>query len=88
MEEVIARLYAVVLGKTGIGVEANFFSLGGHSLLAVRLAALLSEKLGRVVETAAVFHHPSVAALARHLEAVSPVDDDLSLMAGWLDSLD
>ncbi len=73
-EEVVLAVYAEVLDKTGIGRDADFFLLGGHSLLAVRLAARLSEQLGRTVEVAAVFHHPTVAALAPLHRGTSAAD--------------
>ncbi|RDW92970.1 nonribosomal peptide synthetase fmqC [Aspergillus mulundensis] len=50
-----------------IGVEDNFFSLGGSSLDAMHLAAR-ARKLGfNALSSAAVFRHPTVRSLARHL---------------------
>src|SRR5262249_41964988 len=36
-EQLLAELFAEVLGAVGIGVDDDFFDMGGHSLLAARL---------------------------------------------------
>jgi epothilone synthetase B len=51
-----------------IDVHAHFFELGINSLQMVKLNAALREKWGREVPLVEMFQHPSIAALADHLE--------------------
>ncbi|MFJ6608718.1 amino acid adenylation domain-containing protein [Streptomyces sp. NPDC091289] len=79
-EELLAALFADLLGLEHVGAEADFFALGGHSLLAARLAGRASEVLGHPLPVRQIFDTPTVAALAAHsgppatpLPALEPV---------------
>ncbi|HVR98611.1 MAG TPA: phosphopantetheine-binding protein, partial [Thermoanaerobaculia bacterium] len=61
LEEVVAGLWADVLGVDEVGVEDDFFGLGGHSLLATRITARVQEVLGVALPLAAMFDDPTVA---------------------------
>ncbi|MFJ5044429.1 amino acid adenylation domain-containing protein [Streptomyces sp. NPDC088719] len=63
-EELLAALFADLLGLEQVGAEADFFALGGHSLLAARLAGRAADVLGRPLSVRQVFDTPTVAALA------------------------
>ncbi|MEV6475088.1 amino acid adenylation domain-containing protein [Streptomyces sp. NPDC051657] len=63
-EELLAALFADLLGLEQVGAEADFFALGGHSLLAARLAGRAAEVLGRPLSVRQIFDTPTVAALA------------------------
>ncbi|TDT97559.1 non-ribosomal peptide synthase protein (TIGR01720 family)/amino acid adenylation domain-containing protein [Streptomyces sp. 846.5] len=71
LERRLAALFAQTLGldRAAVGAEDSFFRLGGHSLLATRLAGLIRAELGCPLGVRAVFQAPSVAALARRIEA-------------------
>ncbi|HEU0076267.1 MAG TPA: AMP-binding protein, partial [Longimicrobiaceae bacterium] len=69
-EEVLAGLYADVLGAERVDAHADFFDLGGHSLLATRVVARAREAFGVDVELAQLFEAPSVAALAARVDAL------------------
>ncbi|WP_326696600.1 non-ribosomal peptide synthetase [Streptomyces sp. NBC_01754] len=67
-EEAIARAWATVLKAPAVVTDANFFDLGGDSLLMADVQRLLRDGLGVPVPLLEMYRHPTVAALARHLD--------------------
>ncbi|WP_156747937.1 non-ribosomal peptide synthetase, partial [Mycobacterium sp. 1465703.0] len=63
-EEILADIYARVLGIERVGVDDSFFELGGDSLLAMRVVAAIKATLDADLSVRAVFETPTVAQLA------------------------
>ena len=74
-EELLAAVWAELLGAARVGVDDSFFVLGGHSLLATRVASRVRETLGVELPVRAVFEHPTLAALAAEVDRLRRADE-------------
>ncbi|WP_142399776.1 condensation domain-containing protein, partial [Mycobacterium marinum] len=80
VEEVLASLYAQILGVDGVSAADSFFDLGGDSLSAMRLVAAANTTLHTGLRVADVFDTPTITGLA-HRVGADPVVQ-LPLVAG------
>ena len=69
VEEMIAGIWADLLGFERCGVEENFFELGGHSLLATQVISRVRKSFGVELSVRAAFEAPTMAGLAARVEA-------------------
>ncbi|MEV7725058.1 amino acid adenylation domain-containing protein [Streptomyces sp. NPDC087917] len=69
-QELIAGVWATVLGASHIGPDDNFFKLGGHSLLAIKLVSRVRAQLGIALPVKAVYANPRLRDLAAHLDTL------------------
>ncbi|MGW5052594.1 type I polyketide synthase [Actinokineospora sp. NPDC004072] len=69
VERALLGAWEAALGIDGIGLDDNFFDLGGDSLVAIRAARGCAEALGTPVSPRTLLAAPTVARLARSLEA-------------------
>ncbi|MGH3583917.1 MAG: condensation domain-containing protein, partial [Mycobacterium sp.] len=64
VQEILADIYAQVLGVQRVGVDDSFFDLGGDSLSAMRLIGAVNASLNADLSVRTVFEAPTVAELA------------------------
>ena len=69
VEEIVASVFAEVLGVERVGLDDDFFALGGNSLIATRVAARLGQALDAQVPVRVLFEASSVELLAARVES-------------------
>jgi amino acid adenylation domain-containing protein/non-ribosomal peptide synthase protein (TIGR01720 family) len=79
-EQVIAGIWAEVLGADRVGAHDNFFELGGDSILSIQVTARLRAAFGVQLSPRALFTHPTVARLAAQLPLAR--DEDAAADSG------
>ncbi|BCZ25603.1 hypothetical protein MTY59_54580 [Mycobacterium senriense] len=96
VEEILARIYADVLGVDRVGVDDSFFDLGGDSILSMQVVAR-ARAAGVLCRPRDIFVEQTVARLARAATVAVDVDrpDDTGIGAvtatpiiHWLQSVD
>ncbi|MEU4345801.1 condensation domain-containing protein, partial [Nocardia sp. NPDC023852] len=82
IEEIVAGVFADVLGIDRVGVDDDFFMLGGNSLIATQVTARLGEMLSTRVPVRVLFEASTVAALAVRVEQQAGTLGRVALVAG------
>ncbi|WP_214318584.1 non-ribosomal peptide synthetase [Nonomuraea sediminis] len=67
-QKTVAQVWHAVLGVPRLGPDDNFFEIGGHSLAMAAVQARLKAATGREIPIVELFRHPTIKALAAHLD--------------------
>lgn len=74
-EELVARMFADVLGVSAVGAFDNFFELGGDSLRGAQLVARVNGEARAGLDVASLFRCPTVAEFAGELDRAPGLAD-------------
>ncbi|HVR06846.1 MAG TPA: amino acid adenylation domain-containing protein, partial [Thermoanaerobaculia bacterium] len=75
-EQLLAGIWAEVLGVPAVGPRQGFIALGGHSLAAIRVAARVRDLLGVDLALRDLLALPTLADVARRIEQLRGGDGD------------
>ncbi len=81
VEEILAGVYAHVLGLDRVGVDESFFDLGGNSLQAMRVVAAVQESLDARLTIQHLFDAPAIRQLVQHVGGVDSRLEPLAPLA-------
>ena len=70
-EEVLAAIWAQVLGHEQVGVDDHFFALGGDSITSIQVISRARAR-GLSLTLPQLFQHPTIRALSRELATAAP----------------
>ena len=87
VEEVVADIWANLLGLERVSAEDNFFDLGGHSLIATQVMVRVQKTLAVELPLRMLFESPTVAKLAAQIEAALRKGTSMSEISGHVASL-
>jgi amino acid adenylation domain-containing protein len=73
-EEMLAGIWAEILGLEKVGIHDNFFELGGHSLLATQVISRLQKVFQVELPLRQLFESPTVAGLAKDIETATKTE--------------
>ena len=79
-EEVLAGIWADVLGFERIGIHDNFFSLGGHSLLGTQVISRINETFHIDLSLQELFEAQTIAELAENVETLRQAEGPLNAL--------
>jgi thioesterase domain-containing protein/acyl carrier protein len=72
LEDVLATMWAHIVGTERVGLHDNFFEIGGDSLAATELMAGIEQVTGLRLTVTALFQAPTIKQLAAFIEQYDP----------------
>ncbi|MBD2625733.1 non-ribosomal peptide synthetase [Trichormus variabilis] len=72
-EQIVADIWADILGLEKVGIFNNFFELGGHSLLATQVISRLREAFKIDLPLRSFFENPTIKNLVERIEGILAV---------------
>lgn len=88
VEQMIADLWAEILGVECVGIYDNFFDLGGHSLMATQIITRIKNIFQVDISLRQLFELPTVANLALVVAKAQTEQVDAEQLSGLLDELE
>ncbi|MFE7431162.1 condensation domain-containing protein, partial [Streptomyces sp. NPDC057545] len=70
-EDILAGVWAEVLGLERVGVHDNFFDLGGDSIISLQVVSR-ARRAGLSLSSRDVFQHPTISTLAARIDEAGP----------------
>jgi acyl carrier protein len=68
--EIMAGIWAGILGVKKVEAEDNFFAKGGHSLLAVKLIEQVQKRFGVELELSDLYEYPTLGEFCEHMKSL------------------
>lgn len=82
-EEILAKIWAQVLGVGQVGIHDSFFDLGGYSMLAVQLTFRIREAFGVDMPLRVLFEWPTIEAQAQLINGDRPFEASPKSLVNW-----
>jgi amino acid adenylation domain-containing protein len=79
VQEMLAGIWAEILGIKQVGIHDNFFELGGHSLLATRVTSQIRKAFKVELPLRCLFESPTISEIAKEIEKVKQAESQLKL---------
>ncbi|MEH1968906.1 amino acid adenylation domain-containing protein [Nostoc sp.] len=79
IENLLAGIWAEVLGIEKVGIDNNFFELGGYSLIATRVISRIRQVFRVEFALRYLFEKPTIAGLAKEIEKAIKVDSGVEV---------
>lgn len=73
-EKHVCAIWCESLSRDSVDIDSNFFEVGGHSLLLAHVHAKLQQTLAPAIELVALFQHPTIRSLAKHIDSLDRSD--------------
>ncbi|MCX5505106.1 amino acid adenylation domain-containing protein [Streptomyces sp. NBC_00053] len=80
-ERTLAAIWSEILGIDTVGIHDNFFELGGDSIISIQMIAR-AKKFGVHLTPRLIFKNQTIAEIAVHAAATTPVDAEQGRVTG------